>query len=104
MIEKLKKLPGMKRSKRPYSGTQYWVRKIDADLWIGLKHDTWYSSQQELGTKNQPKRSILRDTVYENIPTIREIQSKYIKAIEDEIEAKRLINEEEYLPEEGEES
>lgn len=102
MIEKLKKLPGMKRHRRIYNSTQYWVRKIEADLWIGFKHDSWYGAHQELGTKGQPKRGILRETVYENIPQIREIQGKYIQSIEDELKAKRLINENEFITEEGE--
>lgn len=95
MIEKLKKLPGMKRSRRLYKSTQSWVRKRESDLQIGFKHGTWYGADQELGTKNQPKRGILRDTVFENIDQIRIIQGKYLSAIEDENKAKGLINEEE---------
>ena len=40
MIAELKKLPGMKRNKRIYNSTQYWVRKRETDLQIGFKHDT----------------------------------------------------------------
>lgn len=94
MIEKLKKLPGMKKSKRIYTSTQYWVRKKSADLQIGFKHDTWYGVLQELGGKNQPKRSILRDTVYENIDEIRRIEGKYLSAIENENKALGLIDSE----------
>lgn len=104
IIDKLKKLPGMRKSKRIYNSTQYWVRKIEADLQIGFKHDSWYGAQQELGTKNQPKRGILRETVFENIDQIILIQSKYIKSIEDELKAKQLINEEEYTTEDGDKS
>ena len=100
MILKLKLLPGMKNNRRIYKSTQYWVRKIEADLQIGMKHDTWYGSQQELGTKNQPKRSIIRDTVFENITEIRNIQAQYLSAIED---AERLIDEAEAVSEDGEE-
>jgi HK97 gp10 family phage protein len=95
MIEKLKKLPGMKRSRRLYRSTQYWVRRRETDLLIGFKHNTWYGSEQELGTSKQPKRGILRDTVYENINQIRIIQGKYLSAIEDENKAAGLIDEEE---------
>lgn len=102
MIEKMKELPGLKKSSRPTKGTHYWVRKREADLQIGFGHtkkslsgDTWYLIQQELGSKNQPKRSILRNTVYEDIGLIREIESKYLSAIEDEIKAEQLISEEE---------
>ena len=109
MIIKLKRLPGMKRSKRVYKITQTWVRKREADLQIGfgntkkgLTGDTWYGIAAELGTKNQPKRSILRDTVYENINEIRNIQAQYLSAVEDEQRARNLINEEESFNEDGE--
>jgi HK97 gp10 family phage protein len=95
MIEKLKKLPGMKRSKRIYSSSQYWVRRKETDLQIGFKHDAWYGVKQEIGTSKQPKRSIMRDTVYENIDQIQIIQGKYLSAIEKENKAKGLIDEEE---------
>jgi hypothetical protein len=36
MIEQLKKLPGMKRNRRLYKSTQYWVRRREGDLQIGL--------------------------------------------------------------------
>lgn len=103
MIEKLKKLPGMKRSKRLYKSTQYWVRKRDCDLQIGFKHDTWYGVHQELGDRNQPARHILRGTVMENIDDIRKIQGQYLSAIEDENRALGLIDEEEYTPERDDE-
>lgn len=110
MIEKLKKLPGMKRSKRIYKSTQYWVRSIEADLQIGFGNskkgttgDTWYAMQQELGTKNQPKRGVMRSTVMENIDEIKKIQGRYLSAINDENVASGLISDEEYRSGEGEE-
>lgn len=103
MLEKLKKLPGMKRAKRPYKSTQYWVRKKDCDLQIGFKHDTWYGVQQELGDRNQPARHILRGTVLENIDEIRRIEGQYLSAIEDENKALGLIDEDEYKSGDGEE-
>jgi hypothetical protein len=93
MIEKLKKLPGMKRNKRIYKSTQYWVRRRESDLQIGFKHDTWYGVNQELGTKNQPARGILRGTVFENIDQIRLIEGQYLSAIENENRALGLIDE-----------
>ncbi|MNY76807.1 hypothetical protein D3C86_2165060 [compost metagenome] len=63
---------------------------------IGFKHgDAWYSTLQELGTKNQPKRGILRNTIYENIDQIRIIQGKYLSSITDENLALGLISEDE---------
>ena len=96
MIIELKKLPGMKKHKRIYNSTQYWVRRRENDLQIGFKHNAWYGVQQELGDRNQPKRSILRDTVYKNIDQIRIITGKYLSAVEDENRALGLINEEDY--------
>jgi HK97 gp10 family phage protein len=92
MLDKARKMPGMKRGKRIPNAFQYWVRRRETDLQIGIKHDTWYGVEQELGTSGQPKRSILRDTVYENIDQIRTIQGKYLSAIES---AQGLINEDE---------
>jgi HK97 gp10 family phage protein len=93
IIEKLKKLPGMRKNRRLYSSSQYWVRSRELDLIIGFKHDTWYGAHSELGTKNQPARNILRSTVMENIDDIRRIQGKYLSAIEDDNRAKGLIDE-----------
>lgn len=103
MVQKLKKLPGMKRSKRIYNSTQYWVRKRETDLQIGFKHDTWYGVHQELGDRNQPARHVLRGTVMENLDEIRKIEGQYLSAIEDENKALALIDEKEYVPEGDEE-
>lgn len=95
-IEEAKKQPGMKRNKRVGKSFQYWVRKRETDLQTGIKHNTWYGVEQELGTKNQPKREIIGKSVKENIDQIREIQSQYLNAIEDENKAKALIDENEF--------
>jgi len=95
MIEELKQLPGMKRSKRLYNSTQYWVRKKECDLQIGVKHDTWYGVNQELGTKGMPKKGVIRETTFKHIDDIRRIEGQYIKEIEDENRALGLIDEEE---------
>lgn len=91
------KLPGLKKSRRVRGRTsafQYWARSKSCDLQVGIKHGAWYGEQQELGTRNQPKRGILRASVYDNIPTIIEIESKYLSALESEAEALRLIESE----------
>jgi len=84
MKEKARKSPSMKRlPKNRFNNIfQYWVRKRDCDLWVGIKANTWYGVHGELGTKNQPRRGILRDTVYENIDDIRRIQGAYLSMIE----------------------
>lgn len=93
MLQKVKTRPGLKRSKRPYRAFQFWVRKRETDLLVGIKHDTWYGVDQELGTKNQPRHGILRDTTFENIDEIRKIQGAYLSAIENENRALGLIDE-----------
>lgn len=103
MVQELKQLPGMRRSKRIYNSTQYWVRKQETDLQIGFRHDAWYGVHQELGDRNQPARHILRGTVMENIDEIRKIEGQYLSAIEDENKALALIDEKEYVPEGDEE-
>ena len=93
------KLPGMKKSRRvrgKSSAFQYWVRKNEGDLQVGIKHDTWYGVEQELGTHNQPKRGILRNSTYDNVAKIVEIESQYLSALEDEAKALEMISEEEY--------
>lgn len=91
------KLPGMKKSRRvrgKSSAFQYWVRKKETDLQVGIKHNTWYGADQELGTKNQPKRGILRASVYDNIAEIVKIESQYLSALESEAEALAKIESE----------
>lgn len=100
MIAKLKNLPGMKKNKRLYKSTQYWVRKKETDLQMGFKHNTWYGVHQELGGNNQPKRSVLRDTVFESVDEIQRIEAQYLSAIEDEMKAESLINENEEVGDE----
>lgn len=94
-LDKARKLPGLKRGKRPTNAFQYWLRSREGDLLVGIKHDTWYGVEQELGTNSQPKRGILRDSVYENIDIIRQAQGQYLSAIANENSALALINEEE---------
>lgn len=109
IIAKMKTLPGMKRSRRPYKATQYWVRKQECDLQIGFGNskqgtsgDTWYAIRQELGSKGQPKRDFLRSTVMESIDDIIKIQSQYLSAINNG-SAESLIDEQEHISPEGDE-
>lgn len=96
--EEFNKLPGMrKQNKRFKAAYQHWLRKRDGDLQIGIKHNTWYGVDQELGSKNQPKRDILRNVVMKNVDEIRRIQGQYLSAVEDENKALGLINEEEEI-------
>lgn len=94
---------GLRKSKRVRGKTsifEYWARKGECDLQIGMGNnqkgtsgETWYGIDQELGQHGQPKRGILRNTVYNNIPKIVEIESQYLSALEDEAKALSLIDE-----------
>jgi hypothetical protein len=83
-----RKLKGTKRLK---SAFQYWLLKIENELLIGTKANTWYGEQQELGTLNQPKREIIRGTVMENIDIIEQIQAHYLEHIQNDREARIAI-------------
>jgi HK97 gp10 family phage protein len=96
------KLPGLKKSRRVRGRTSTflynvpWAKTGLPHLEVGVKHGTWYGEEQELGSSNQPKRQILRNSAQRNVAQIIEIESKYLSALEDEAEALRLINEQEY--------
>ncbi|MEG0165983.1 hypothetical protein [Anaerorhabdus sp.] len=103
--------------KRLKSSWQYWQRKIEHDLQIGTKADTYYGFRQEKGfnqvlpakgyTRNTKRgvqnvkayskrnmtkqRDILSDTVDENYSNIVKIISTYISAVENEARANGLI-------------
>lgn len=95
-MEEGRKLKGLKsfKIKRIPNAFQFWNRRKETDLLVGIKHDTWYGVDQELGTRNQPRKSILRDSVFNNIDEIRRIQGQYLSAIHDENIALGLISEE----------
>ena len=96
------KLPGLKKSRRVRGKSSTflynvpWAKSGLPHLEVGVAHDTWYGADQELGTSQQPKRQIMRNSAHDNIAQIVEIQSKYLSALEDEAEALRLISEKEY--------
>lgn len=90
-----------KKSKYAARRYQMWVRKKENYLDVGIENtkfgaeSAWWADQAELGTHNQPKRGILRNSVYNNIDKIREIEAHYLSAVEDEITAQQLIDEQE---------
>ncbi len=99
---KAMKLKGLKKSRRVRGRTSTflynvpWAKTGLPHLEVGVTDDTWYGVEQELGTSNQPKRQILRNSAHDNIAQIIEIESKYLSALDDEARALRLISEEEY--------
>ena len=100
---KARQLSGLQRTKYVHKRFQFWVRKKECDLQVGIHNvlrnknpgATWYGMDQELGLNGQPKRGFLRSAVYDNISTIRDIEAQYLSAIEDEQKALSLIDEEE---------
>lgn len=100
---KARRLEGLGRTRYIQKRFQFWVRKQEGDLQVGIHNvmknknpgETWYGMDQELGLNGQPKRAFLHDSVYENIRTIRDIEAQYLSAIEDEQQALALIDEEE---------
>lgn len=96
------KLPGLKKSRRVRGRTSTflynvpWAKKGLPHLEVGVTHNTWYGVEQEMGSSNQPKRQILKNSAQQNIAQIVEIESQYLSALEDEAKALRLISEEEY--------
>ena len=75
---------------------QYWARKQEGDLIVGIKHGAWYGTEQELGSSKMRKHGILTGTVQNNIPMIIKIESQYLSALADEARALALISDEEY--------
>ena len=88
-----------RRTGRLSKNTQYWVRKKEADLQVGFKPGGFYGGFQELGTEKMPKIGALYNSVKDNIKTVRDIEGRYLSAIEDEQKARALIDEGEYTGE-----
>lgn len=89
----------MKKSKR-VRGTrgafQYWARAKECDLQVGIKHSTWYGTEQELGSSKIKKHGYLTASAQENIATIVKIESQYLSALKNEARALELIDEREH--------
>lgn len=76
--------------------TQYWVRKKDCDLQVGIKVNAFYGLFQEFGSSKTKRVGLLQKTVKDNIAQIVEIESKYLSSLEDEARALALIEDKEY--------
>ncbi|MBS6503980.1 MAG: hypothetical protein KH415_20610 [Clostridium sp.] len=76
--------------------TQYWVRRKECDLQVGIKPFAFYGAFQELGSSKTKKLGLLQKVVNESIPQIVEIESKYLSALEDEAAALSMIKEKEF--------
>lgn len=76
--------------------TQYWVRRKECDLQVGLKAFAFYGGFQELGSSKSKKYGLLSKVVNESIPEMVEIESKYLSSLEDEAAALSMIEEKEF--------
>lgn len=76
--------------------TQYWVRKKECDLQVGLKPNAFYGGFQEKGSSKTPALGLLTKATQENIAKIIEIESQYLSALESEAAALAKINEGDY--------
>lgn len=76
--------------------TQYWVRRNECDLQVGIKPNAFYGGFQELGSSKSQRYGLLQKTVNESIAEIVSIESKYLSSLEDEASALALIEEDEY--------
>lgn len=85
---------------------QYWVPKKDygkivqnAVLYVGYKTKVpgFYAAFAEKGTKFIKARSVLTDTVSENLDMIRRIEAQYLSAIELPDNGESLIDESEEI-------
>ena len=75
--------------------TQYWVRRKNSDLQVGLKPNAFYGGFQEFGSSKTKRLGLLTKAVQSNLPKIIEIQSKYLSSLENEAQALALIDEKE---------
>lgn len=91
----------LRKRKRVAARYGYKIPRGETTLHVGVERkdfgavSAWWADQAELGTHNQPKRGILRSSVYDNLDKIREIEAHYLSAIEDDLKAERMIDERE---------
>ena len=98
-LAKQYKLNYVKNTKNKITGlgrkqVKYWARRIECDLQIGLgyikghrnysKTKGSWAEDMEIGSSQRPKKSILRNTVFDNIDKIVEIESKYLSELSKE--------------------
>lgn len=80
---------------------QYWVRKKDVSLQVGIKRAGFYAGFYETGTSKTPKLEMIGGTVRENVAEIRKIVGQYLGYIAQENKALGIIDESEELSDDG---
>ncbi len=99
-----RKLPGSQQDKDVKKYTAQFRYKVPFNpnglpyVEVGVQDNksSWYTEEHELGSSKQPRRGIMRDTAYANLPQIIEIESQYLSALADEAKALSLIDEGEH--------
>ena len=83
------------RSKTLWRGIGINIRRKEKSVRIGVKSKSkaFYGFFLEFGTKKMAKKPFLAPAIQENIPEIKAIVEKYVKLIEAEARATRVINE-----------
>lgn len=99
-----------KAKKRIFNAYQYWNRKWENDLVVGIKnlskspskygsgfhssgernYDAWYSVGYEIGMQGRvkmPRKAFLQNFVYQNVDMIRRIEAQYLTAINQDNDA-----------------
>lgn len=100
---KASKLKGLSKSRRVRGRTSTFLYKVPwassglPHLEVGVTHNTWYGVNQEIGSSKMAKHGFLRNSAYENIPTIIAIEAQYLSALSSEARALALIDEGEYM-------
>ena len=85
---------------------KYWARKKECDLQVGLgykkgnknyeKTKAHWAEDMEIGSSERPKLSILRNTVFDNLDKIIEIESQYLSELSKDEPNLRGLSEEDY--------
>lgn len=80
---------------------QYWARSKEIDLQIGLGKNKgsqagFYNMFFETGSEKTPKLDILRNTVYNNIDKIQEIEGQYLSELNKDVPSLNGLSESDY--------
>lgn len=90
-ITKVAKTLIRKRTGRLAKNIQYWNRKKDQNLQVGIKPGGWYGMYQEFGSEHIPRVGAIEHSAKDNIDTIRKIQAQYLSALNSEAAASAKI-------------
>lgn len=88
-----------RKSGRAGKGCQYWVRRKETDLQVGIgkKGIGFYSGMQEVGSSKTRRYALLRNAVNDSIGQIKNIQGKYLSALSRDDGGASMINEREMI-------